>query len=106
MTIVQKNVTVIRKSLPEYLSKLSADIESGFLEFFRRPLESTHEKVQVSPRGSKGSVIGALSSFEQIFLTLESQLDKKLSNEYSEAYCQCLALCLSLFFGNELINVL
>lgn len=45
---VQRHLATIRRSMPEYRSKWSADIESGFKEFCRRLLKSAHENVQSS----------------------------------------------------------
>lgn len=43
---VQEDAATIRRSLPQYRSKLYSDTDSGFQKFCRRLLKSARENVQ------------------------------------------------------------
>lgn len=80
MADVHKQAPTISRSLPEYRSKWSYDIDSRYQEFCRLLFDCSRENVQSCQQGSESSVTGALAPFEQIIQILESTLSEALPN--------------------------
>lgn len=68
---VQKHVSTIPRSLPEYRPKLSLDVWSWFHAFCRSLLDVTCDNEKSPQRGTTCSVTDVLAAFEQKFQTLE-----------------------------------